>query len=62
MPEEQETFDKVRSTLVTDHLTEKRGRVAFWLTYVSEESPKMPQRRLMALKKEDSQKWIGTTN
>nr|XP_022334441.1 uncharacterized protein LOC111131286 [Crassostrea virginica]XP_022334442.1 uncharacterized protein LOC111131286 [Crassostrea virginica]XP_022334443.1 uncharacterized protein LOC111131287 [Crassostrea virginica]XP_022334444.1 uncharacterized protein LOC111131287 [Crassostrea virginica] len=57
MQEEQEAYDKVRSTLVTDHVTEKRGGVAFGLTFISEEAPKMPPRRLMELKKEDSQKW-----
>ncbi|XP_078319196.1 uncharacterized protein LOC144620921 [Crassostrea virginica] len=57
MPEEQEVYDKVRSTLVTDHVTEKRGGVAFGLTFISEEAPKMPPRRLMELKKEDSEKW-----
>ena len=59
MPEEQEVYDKVRSTLVTDHVTEKRGGVAFGLTFISEEAPKMPPRRLMELKKEDSEKWRG---
>ena len=61
MSGEQETFDKVHSTQVTDHVTEKRGGVAFGLTFVSEEALEMPLRRLMELKKEDSQRWRGTT-
>ena len=63
MPEEREAcYDKVRSTLVTDHVTEKRGGVAFGLTFISEEAPKMPPRRLMELRKEDSQKWRGMSH
>ena len=63
MPEEREAcYDKVRSTLVTDHVTEKRGGLAFGLTFISEEAPKMPPRRLMELRKEDSQNWRGMSH
>ena len=51
MPVEQETFDKVNSRLVTDHVTENRGGVAFWISFVSEEAPKMPPRKLIEMKK-----------
>ena len=56
MPEEQETFDKVHSTLVIDHVTEKWGMLEFGLTFVSEKKPKIPPFKLMELKKGYSQK------
>lgn len=59
MKEEKEVYDKVRRTMVTEGVTEKKGGVAFGLTFVSEEAPKMPPRRLMELKKEDPEKWRG---
>ena len=51
MLEEQEAYEKVRRTLVTDHVTEKRGIVEFGLTFVSEKKPKMPPRKQMEMKR-----------
>ena len=61
MLEEQEAYEKVRCTLVTDHVTEKRGIVEFGLTFVSEKKPKKPPRKQMEMKKGVSQKWRRTT-
>eukprot|EP00105_Crassostrea_gigas_P032026 XP_011454892.1 PREDICTED: uncharacterized protein LOC105347478 [Crassostrea gigas] len=56
MKEEKGVYDKVRRTMVTEGVTEKKGGVAFGLTFVSEEAPKMPPRKLMELKREESEK------
>ncbi|XP_034313955.2 uncharacterized protein [Magallana gigas] len=57
MKEEAEVYEKVRRAMVTEDVTEKKGGLAFGLTFVSEEEPKMPPRRLTELKKEDFDKW-----
>lgn len=59
MKEEAEVYEKVRRAMVTEDVTEKKGGLAFGLTFVSEEEPKMPPRRLTELKKEDFEKWRG---
>nr|XP_011454608.2 uncharacterized protein LOC105347297 [Crassostrea gigas] len=56
MKEEAEVYEKVRRAMVTEDVTEKGG-LSFGLTFVSEEEPKMPPRRLTELKKEDFEKW-----
>uniref|UniRef100_A0A8W8K6W2 Uncharacterized protein n=1 Tax=Magallana gigas TaxID=29159 RepID=A0A8W8K6W2_MAGGI len=58
MKEEAEVYEKVRRAMVTEDVTEKGG-LSFGLTFVSEEEPKMPPRRLTELKKEDFEKWRG---
>ncbi|XP_061180366.1 uncharacterized protein LOC133188907 [Saccostrea echinata] len=55
--EEMEAYEKVRKTMVTEEVTEKKGGVAFDLTFVSEETPKMPPPKLLENKKEDFEKW-----
>ncbi|XP_062591737.1 uncharacterized protein LOC134253236 [Saccostrea cucullata] len=57
MTEEMEAYEKVRRTMVTEEVTKKKGGVAFDLTFVSEETPKMPPPRLLENKKEDFEKW-----
>lgn len=57
MKEEAEVYEKVRRVMVTEEVTEKKGGLAFSLTFVSGEEPKMPPRRLTELKKEDFEKW-----
>lgn len=57
MKEEAEVYEKVRRAMVTEDVTEKKGGLAFGLTFVSEEEPKLPPRRLTELKKEDFEKW-----
>ncbi|XP_062586536.1 uncharacterized protein LOC134248140 [Saccostrea cucullata] len=58
MKEEMEAYEKVWKTMVTEEVTKKRGGVAFDLTFVSEETPKMPPPRLIENKKEgDFEKW-----
>lgn len=57
MKEEAEVYEKVRRAMVTEDVTEKKGGLAFGLTFVSEEEPKLPPRRLTELKKEDFDKW-----
>ncbi|XP_062588959.1 uncharacterized protein LOC134250619 [Saccostrea cucullata] len=57
MKEEMEAYEKVRRTMVTEEVTKKKGGVAFDLTFVSEETPKMPPPRLLENKKEDFEKW-----
>ncbi|XP_062598631.1 uncharacterized protein LOC134260061 [Saccostrea cucullata] len=57
MKEEIEAYEKVRRTMVTKEVTKKKGGVAFDLTFVSEEIPKMPPPRLLENKKEDFEKW-----
>ncbi|XP_011439160.2 uncharacterized protein [Magallana gigas] len=42
--------------MVTEDVTEKKGGLVFGLTFVSEEEPKLPARRLTELKKEDFEK------
>ena len=59
MKEEAEVYEKVRRAMVTEDVTEKKGGLAFGLTFVSEEEPKLPPRRLTELKKEDFEKWRG---
>lgn len=59
MKEEKEVYDKVRRTMIIEGVTEKKVGVAFGLTFVSEEAPKMPPRRLMELKREESEKSRG---
>ena len=59
MKEEAEVYEKVRRAMVTEDVTEKKGGLAFGLTFVSEEEPKLPARRLTELKKEDFEKWRG---
>ena len=61
MREEKEMYDKVCRTMVTEDVTERKGGLAFGLTFVSEEEPKMPPPRLLECKKdEDFEKWKGT--
>ncbi|XP_065940812.1 uncharacterized protein [Magallana gigas] len=57
MKEEAEVYEKVRRAMVTEDVTEKKGGLTFGLTFVSEEEPKLPPRRLTELKKEDFEKW-----
>ncbi|XP_062618723.1 uncharacterized protein LOC134280321 [Saccostrea cucullata] len=57
MKEEMEVYEKVRKTMVTDEVTEMRGGLAFDLTFVSEETPKMPPARLLENKEKDFEKW-----
>ena len=57
--EEEEVYDKVCRTLVTEHVTEKKGGLAFGLSFISEEEPKKPPPKLLASKKEDFEKWRG---
>ncbi|XP_022316765.1 uncharacterized protein LOC111120334 [Crassostrea virginica] len=58
MREEEEVYDKVCRTMVTEEVTERKGGLAFGLTFVSEEGPKMPPPRLLESKKEeDFEKW-----
>ena len=59
MREEKEVYDKVCRTLVTEGVTERRGGMAFGLTFVSEEVPKMPPPRIRESKKGDFDKWRG---
>ena len=60
MREEKEVYDKVCRTMVTEEVTERKGGLAFGLTFVSEEEPKMPPPRLLESKKEeDFEKWKG---
>ena len=59
MREEKEVYDKVCRTLVTEGVTERRGGLAFGLTFVSEEIPKMPPSRIRESKKGDFDKWRG---
>lgn len=55
--EEMETYEKVIRALVTEDMTEKRGGVAFDLTFISEKPPKMPSPKVLKNKKEDFKKW-----
>ncbi|XP_062576154.1 uncharacterized protein LOC134238033 [Saccostrea cucullata] len=58
MKEEMDAYEKVRRAMVTEEVTKKKGGVAFDLTFVSEETPKMaPPRLLENNKKEDFEKW-----
>uniref|UniRef100_A0A8W8NC35 Uncharacterized protein n=1 Tax=Magallana gigas TaxID=29159 RepID=A0A8W8NC35_MAGGI len=57
--EEAEVYEKVRRAMVTEDVTEKKGGLVFGLTFVSEEEPKLPARRLTELKKEDFEKLRG---
>ncbi|XP_078326369.1 uncharacterized protein LOC144622914 [Crassostrea virginica] len=57
MREEEEVYDKVCRTMVTEHVTEKKGGLAFGLSFISEEEPKMLPPKLMTSKKEDFEKW-----
>ena len=59
MREEEEVYDKVCRTMVTEHVTEKKGGLAFGLSFISEEEPKIPPPKLMTSKKEDFEKWRG---
>lgn len=56
MKEEMETYEKVIRALVTEDMTEKRGGVAFDLTFISEKPPKMPSPKVLKNKKEDFKK------
>ncbi|XP_062578285.1 uncharacterized protein LOC134240194 [Saccostrea cucullata] len=57
MKEEMEVYEKVRRAMVTKEVTKKKGGVASDLTFVSEETPKMPPARLLENKKKDFEKW-----
>ena len=60
MREEEEVYDKVCRTMVTEDVTERKGGLAFGLTFVSEEGPKMPPPRLLESKKGEAfEKWKG---
>lgn len=50
-------YEKVIRSLVTEDMKEKRGGVAFDLTFISEKTPKMPSPKM--LKKADFEKWKG---
>lgn len=62
--EEVEEYEKVIRTMVTEDVTEKKGGLAFGLSFISEEgTPKQvpaPSRLVCSNKKEDFEKWIGT--
>lgn len=60
--EEAEEYEKVIRTMVTEEVTEKKGGVAFGLSFISEEgTPKpVPSRLTCGDKEEDFEKWRGT--
>lgn len=60
--EEAEEYEKVIRTMVTEEVTEKKGGVAFGLSFISEEgTPKsVPSRLVCSDKEEDFEKWRGT--
>ncbi|XP_061175724.1 uncharacterized protein LOC133184655 [Saccostrea echinata] len=59
--EEMEAYEKVRRTMITEDMTERKGGVAFDLTFLTEDSalklPPRPPSRLTTDKKEDFEKW-----
>ncbi|XP_011444594.3 uncharacterized protein [Magallana gigas] len=57
--EEAEEYEKVIRTMVTEEVTEKKGGVAFGLSFISEEgTPKpVPSRLVCGDKEEDFEKW-----
>ncbi|XP_062602519.1 uncharacterized protein LOC134264234 [Saccostrea cucullata] len=59
--EEMKAYEKVRQTMITEDLTERKGGVAFDLTFLTAESalklPTRPPSRLTTDKKEDFEKW-----
>nr|XP_011436638.2 uncharacterized protein LOC105334779 isoform X1 [Crassostrea gigas] len=57
--EEAEEYEKVIRTIVTEEVTEKKGGVAFGLSFISEEgTPKpVPNRLMCSNKEEDFEKW-----
>uniref|UniRef100_K1S062 Uncharacterized protein n=1 Tax=Magallana gigas TaxID=29159 RepID=K1S062_MAGGI len=57
--EEAEEYEKVIRTMVTEEVTEKKGGVAFGLSFISEEgTPKpVPSRLMCGDKEEDFEKW-----
>ncbi|XP_062590356.1 uncharacterized protein LOC134251953 [Saccostrea cucullata] len=57
LKEEKEVYEKVLRTMVTNEVTEKKGGVAFGLTFLSEETRKVPPPRLLEDKKGDFEKW-----
>ncbi|XP_062607887.1 uncharacterized protein LOC134269699 [Saccostrea cucullata] len=54
MKEEAEAYEKVRKAMITEEVTEKRGGVAFDLTFVSEDTPRNPPTRLLESKRKDN--------
>lgn len=59
--EEAEEYEKVIRTMVTEEVTEKKGGVAFGLSFISEEgTPKpVPSRLVSSDKEEGFEKWRG---
>lgn len=59
--EEVEEYEKVIRTMVTEDVTEKKGGVAFGLSFISEdEAPKpVPSRLVCGDKEENFEKWRG---
>lgn len=57
--EEAEEYEKVIRTMVTEEVTEKKGGVAFGLSFISEEgtSKPVPSRLVSSNKEEDFEKW-----
>ena len=61
--EEAETYEKVVRSMVTEDVTEKKGGVAFGLSFtIEDKTPKSVPNRLMSNEKEDFDKWKGTYN
>ncbi|XP_048761875.1 uncharacterized protein LOC125670630 [Ostrea edulis] len=60
MKEEMEVYEKLRSEMVTEDIVEKKGGVAFGLTFIAEDTPKMPPPRITDNKKEEFEKWRET--
>lgn len=59
--EEVEEYEKVIRTMVTEDVTEKKGGLAFGLSFISEdEAPKpVPSRLVCGDKEENFEKWRG---
>ncbi|XP_048762683.1 uncharacterized protein LOC125671200 [Ostrea edulis] len=60
MKEEKEVYEKVCREMVTEDIVEKKGGVAFGLSFISEDPPKMPPPQLVEDKKEEFEKWRET--